>query len=143
MNQSSTAMATHLSKRLLDLHSGWNRMHRNLIATLLFAFISLAAAAQDAAVLTIDTAKQIAKVSPTLYGIMTEEINHSYDGGLYAELVSNRTLQTSFGPNPENWILIQNGYSRAGISIDKTTGPSAALPLSLKLVVKAADAKSS
>ena len=99
--------------------------------------------AQNAATLTINPSHIVGNVSPTLYGIMTEEINHSYDGGLYAELVSNRTLQTSFGPNPENWILIQNGYSRAGISIDKTTGPSAALPLSLKLVVKSADAKSS
>ena len=139
MNQSSTAMATHLSKRLLDLHSGWNRMHRNLIATLLFAFISLAAAAQDAAVLTIDTAKQIAKVSPTLYGIMTEEINYSYDGGLYAELVSNRTFQTNRGLSLEHWTLIQNGDSRANIEIDRTTGPSTALPHSLKLIVDSAE----
>jgi hypothetical protein len=32
-----------------------------------------------------------AKSSPTLYGLMTEEINYSYDGGLYAELIRNRT----------------------------------------------------
>src|SRR5487761_2232572 len=140
MNQSSTAMATHLSKRLLDLHSGWNRMHRNLIATLLFAFISLAAAAQDAAVLTIDTAKQIAKVSPTLYGIMTEEINYSYDGGLYAELVSNRTFQTN-PHSPDNWLTLRDGNARASMQIDKSTGPSAALPSSLKLTVQQADAE--
>jgi hypothetical protein len=30
-----------------------------------------------------------APVSPTLYGLMTEEINCSYDGGLYAELVAS------------------------------------------------------
>ena len=29
-------------------------------------------------------------VSPRLYGLMTEEINHCYDGGLYAELIRNR-----------------------------------------------------
>ena len=40
---------------------------------------------------------------------MTEEINHSYDGGLYAELVSNRTFQINRGPNLENWTLMQNG----------------------------------
>ena len=28
-----------------------------------------------------------------LYGLMTEEINHSYDGGLYAEMVDNRTFR--------------------------------------------------
>src|ERR1035438_6398847 len=72
--------------------------------------------------------------SSTLYGIMTEEINHSYDGGLYAELVSNRTFQTSRGLSLENWTLIQNGNSQATIEIDKTTGPSAAIPHSAKFV---------
>ena len=36
--------------------------------------------------------KPVAKVSPMLYGLMTEEINYSYDGGLYAELIQNRTF---------------------------------------------------
>ncbi len=97
--------------------------------------------AQSATTLTIDTNKIVAKVSPTLYGIMTEEINHSYDGGLYAELVSNRTFQTSRGLSLENWTLIQNGDSQATIEIDKTTGPSAALPHSLKLTVNSANPK--
>ena len=30
------------------------------------------------------------RVSPTLYGLMTEEINFSYEGGLYGELLRNR-----------------------------------------------------
>jgi alpha-N-arabinofuranosidase len=38
---------------------------------------------------------------------MTEEINYSYDGGLYAELVSNRTFQTNRGLSLEHWTLIQ------------------------------------
>ena len=63
-----------------------------LFAPLLFAVTSLAAAAQSTATLTIDTDKPIAKVSPTLYGMMTEEINYSYDGGLYAELVQQPHL---------------------------------------------------
>ena len=40
--------------------------------------------AQEPATLTIETDKPVAKVSPTLYGLMTEEINYSYEGGLYA-----------------------------------------------------------
>ena len=77
-------------------------------------------------------------MSPTLYGIMTEEINYSYDGGLYAELVSNRTFQTNRGPTLENWTLIQNGNSRAAIELDRTTGPSAAIPHSLKFTAESA-----
>ena len=43
--------------------------------------------------LTLDLSKPGANVSPMLYGLMTEEINHSYDGGLYAELIRNRIFK--------------------------------------------------
>jgi alpha-N-arabinofuranosidase len=117
-------------------------MRSFLLASLLSSVMTLGAIAQGTATLTIDVANPVAKVSPTLYGIMTEEINYSYDGGLYAELVSNRTFQTNRGLNLEHWTLIQNGDSRAGIAIDKSTGPSKAIPHSLKFTVTSADAKS-
>ena len=109
------------------------------LTSLLLSLAPLAASAQDRATLTIDTTKPVANVSPTLYGIMTEEINYSYDGGLYAELVSNRTFQTNRGLSLEHWTLIQNGNARANLEIDKTTGPSAAIPHSLKFTVAAAN----
>ncbi|HEX3470659.1 MAG TPA: alpha-L-arabinofuranosidase C-terminal domain-containing protein, partial [Silvibacterium sp.] len=70
---------------------------------------------------------------------MTEEINYSYDGGLYAELLHNRTFRADWG-GPHNWYLVQEGKSHASMQVDKTTGPSAALPNSLKLTVAQADA---
>ena len=57
--------------------------------------------------LTLDLTRPGANVSPMLYGLMTEEINHSYDGGLYAELIRNRI----FKDNPtkaEGWSLVQD-----------------------------------
>ena len=65
------------------------------------------AVAQAPATLTIDTKTVKAKVSPKLYGLMTEEINYSYDGGLYAELVSNRVFMDRFGIT--RWFLHPNG----------------------------------
>jgi alpha-N-arabinofuranosidase len=41
---------------------------------------------------TVDAGHPSGKVSPRLYGLMTEEINHAYDGGLYAELLRNRAF---------------------------------------------------
>lgn len=87
------------------------------------------------ALLRIQVDKPIAKVSPTLYGLMTEEINHAYDGGIYAEMVRNRAFQES----ADYWRLLQDGNARASMRIDKTTGPSAALTSSLKLTVQQAD----
>ena len=90
------------------------------------------------ATLKLDMQAPRAKVSPVLYGLMTEEINFSYDGGLYAEMVRNRTFHD--GRNePAYWYLIQDGTAKASISTDPGNGPSEALPMSLKLDIKSAD----
>lgn len=34
-----------------------------------------------------------ATISPSMYGVFFEEINHAGDGGLYAELVQNRSFE--------------------------------------------------
>jgi alpha-N-arabinofuranosidase len=95
--------------------------------------------AQPAARLTIDATQIVSPVSPTLYGLMTEEINHSYDGGLYAEMVANRSFRTTWeGAIP--WELVRHGDAAATRSIDKASGPSAALPYSMKLSVASASA---
>ncbi|HVW84192.1 MAG TPA: alpha-L-arabinofuranosidase C-terminal domain-containing protein, partial [Bryobacteraceae bacterium] len=75
------------------------------------------------------------------YGLMTEEINYSYDGGLYAELIRNRTFRSDW-TGILNWFLIEKGASAAKVSVDSGTGPSAALTGSAKLEVTKADASS-
>ncbi|MGB7136146.1 MAG: alpha-L-arabinofuranosidase C-terminal domain-containing protein [Acidobacteriaceae bacterium] len=114
----------------------------------LAACILAAAAAQaqtgaqsGPAVLTIHADQEASKVSPTLYGLMTEEINHSYEGGLYAEMVQNATMHSDWTGVPD-WILVEKGNSEAKMELDKTTGPSEALPYSMKLTVTAASAES-
>jgi len=107
------------------------------VAASLLAVVASTALAQQAAILNIDTTKAVHPVSSMLYGLMTEEINHSYDGGLYAQLLSNHTFRTnSFGV--DQWGLVRNGEAKAAAVIDRTTGPSTALPTSLKLSVEQA-----
>jgi alpha-L-arabinofuranosidase len=43
--------------------------------------------------LEIHAEQATAKVSPMFYGLMTEEINFSYEGGLYGELIRNRSFK--------------------------------------------------
>jgi alpha-L-arabinofuranosidase len=106
---------------------------------ILFQLAGSGHAQQKAATLEIQAQKPIAKVSPMLYGLMTEEINYSYDGGLYAELVCNRSLNDSSWM-PAHWTLRQNRAFGASIGFDKSVGPSAALKRSVKLNVSAASA---
>jgi len=96
---------------------------------------------QSPATLNVDVSHAKAAVSPTLYGLMTEEINYSYDGGLYAELVRNRTFRSDWS-GILNWFVIEKGTASAKMSIDPKDGPSTALPNSAKLEVSKADANS-
>ena len=108
-----------------------------------FAMAIIAAAGTavcaQTAQLTIDSSKIVHPVSPMLYGLMTEEINHSYDGGLYAELLSNHTFRGNW-EGVGGWGLVRNGNAKAEASVDKSSGPSAALPTSLKITVTSASA---
>jgi alpha-N-arabinofuranosidase len=87
--------------------------------------------------LTVQVDQPTAKVSPMLYGLMTEEINFSYDGGLYAELVRDRAIGQGWRALT-HWTQVARGNSVVEISPDEHTGPSAALPRSLKVSVTAA-----
>jgi alpha-L-arabinofuranosidase len=96
---------------------------------------------QSATSLTIELKHLKTPVSPTLYGLMTEEINYSYDGGLYAELIRNRTFRSDWS-GILNWFLIEKGTASAKVSVDSKDGPSAALQNSVRLEVLKADAGS-
>jgi alpha-N-arabinofuranosidase len=76
----------------------------------------------------VEVSRPKAAVSPTLYGLMTEEINYSYDGGLYAELVRNRTFRSDWS-GILNWFLIEKGTASAKVSVDTKEGPSTGAPL--------------
>ena len=54
---------------------------------------ALTATIATAQTLTVDLNKRGADVSPTMYGIFFEEINHAGDGGLYAEMLQNRGFE--------------------------------------------------
>lgn len=56
-------------------------------------------------------------ISDTLYGIFLEDINHALDGGLYAELVKNRSFEyggIAGNHNKHGW----GSYDETGVSLD-------------------------
>jgi len=113
---------------------------KGMALTLTVAVAFIQAGAQSSAKLTIHSDRPVSKVSPTLYGLMTEEINYSYDGGLYAEMVRNRTVESDWS-GILHWILLENGSAQAKIGVDKGTGPSKALDHSLRIDVVKANAE--
>src|ERR1700689_3074027 len=91
--------------------------------------------------LVVDAAHPGAKISPMLYGLMTEEINHSYDGGLYGELIRNRVFKDS-AQSPASWSVVQADGAAATIALDNAAPLNSQLPTSLRLdVTSAAEGK--
>ena len=102
-------------------------------------------------VISLDIAKANKNVSPMLYGLMTEEINHSYDGGLYAELIRNRIFKDS-KTEPEGWSLVKDSPStEADIKLigaeenvpndERRNGINGAMQACLRLTVEKADGR--
>ncbi|MHB8523448.1 MAG: alpha-L-arabinofuranosidase C-terminal domain-containing protein [Limisphaerales bacterium] len=56
------------------------------------------------------------RISPTLYGIFFEEINCAGDGGLYAEMVRNRSFEDS--DKPDHWSLVTTGAAKGELAVD-------------------------
>lgn len=84
------------------------------------------------ATLDVDVNRPGVAIPPKLFGMMTEEINHAYDGGLFAELIQNRTFQDPgrvVGGAPIHWSVVGAGE----VSIDLTGPVNSALPVSLRL----------
>jgi alpha-N-arabinofuranosidase len=88
--------------------------------------------ADEPATLEVEVGKPGVAIPAGFFGLMTEEINHSYDGGLFAELIQNRTFQDP-GPRrngaPIHWAAVGSGKA----TTDETDPVSSALPVSLRL----------
>lgn len=108
--------------------------------TLVALFATTALLRATPATLTLDVAHPSGHASPTFYGLMTEEINHSYDGGLYAELIRNRAFLDD-AKAPADWSVVQQGDAAASIKVDASQPLNREIPVSLRLdVTKASDA---
>ena len=106
-------------------------MNKHVITSLLFLALSPALEAQtikDAkAKITVEVNKPGHRIPSTLFGAFFEDINHSSDGGLYPELIRNRSFEDS--DTLQNWKFInQNGTSKATIiNVDAIYQPTGGL----------------
>lgn len=122
-------------------------------------------ASAASATIEIDAAQAGPKVDPRFYGIFLEEINHGVDGGLYAELISNRAFEDAAPPEGfrlkngrwvdgqgpsgmgydagfehttnslPHWTLLQEGDGRGSMRLDMAQPLNVATPRSLRLQV--------
>ncbi len=135
------ATVFQIVKRYAQHYDGEVMKKSAFVAGFLAAFVLSCSLAAQAPSLTIQVDHPTAKVSPMLYGLMTEEINYSYDGGIYGELVRDRVIGRGFG-SLAHWPMVARGNSMVNVSSDETTGPSETISRSLRVTVSKASAAS-
>ncbi len=98
------------------------------------------AALAGANALSIDATDIRATTRRTTYGLLLEDISHSVEGGIYAELVRNRTFKESYQPGSgpgagtvPYWSLVTGGGATGTLAVDQTTPLNDAIDRSLKV----------
>ncbi len=112
-----------------------------LLTTLALTFtLSSAAFAAAPRTLTVDLAAPAKPISPELFGIFFEDLNYAADGGLYAELIQNRsfeyspTEQAKWGPF-SFWDLVKTGEGEGHLGLGNSRPVHANNPHYLILTV--------
>ena len=81
------------------------KLHRTLAAALTLV-AGIALNAQNPHHMVVQANKIGAEIQPTMYGLFFEDINYGADGGLYAELIKNRSFE--FPQNLMGWNMYGN-----------------------------------
>ncbi len=113
---------TNRARPLLRRAAGKFRLPAFLALGGLLSSAAVPAFADFRAELRIEINKPAVELSPHLYGLFFEDINYGADGGLYAELVQNRSFEYFPRDNPEHtplfvWEKIEREGARATLSV--------------------------
>lgn len=100
-----------------------------LACVILLAGASVSHAYEGAAgkaTITVDVGATGVPISPDLYGIFFEDINHAADSGIYAELIRNRSFEDTVVPDRctelDNKFVTPNGWETNFPNRDKMPG---------------------
>ncbi|XP_037045292.1 probable alpha-L-arabinofuranosidase A [Bradysia coprophila] len=96
-----------------------------------YIFISIA----YSATINVHLDQPAHEISPELFGIFVEEINHGLDGGLHAELIKNRALNPKGWDNLEGYDVVSSGNAQGTITISYDNPLNDVLTTSLRLQV--------
>jgi len=131
----------------------------NIVCWVCLVGLNAAASELPAPTITVDADAAQRTVTPEMYGIFFEEINHAGDGGLYAEMIRNRDMEATNIPEdwtvegdqlvtPEGWrtrvwfedelpgwTLLARGDVEGSMELDDTQPLNERNPHSLKLTV--------
>ncbi|MFY7838877.1 MAG: alpha-L-arabinofuranosidase, partial [Lacibacter sp.] len=89
------------------------------------------AAAQDKKTFVVKANTPVAEVQSTMWGVFFEDINLGADGGIYAELIKNRSFE--FARPLMGWKVDQRPYTEGAVTVQNRQGNNAANPRFLRV----------
>lgn len=107
-------------------------MNKHFILASAFALSSLLSTeAQAQKTITIKADKPVADMSPIMYGVFFEDINLGADGGIYAEMIKNRSFE--FFKPLMGWKAEQDPFIEGSITVENRGGQNLANPRFLRI----------
>src|SRR5664279_1879812 len=101
------------------LSSKMNTMRKYLkfsfLLTVMVFLLSTASPGQQVEEISVLAGKPTAVVQPTMWGVFFEDINFAADGGLYAELVKNRSFE--FAAPMMGWKIQQQNVANGTVLV--------------------------
>jgi alpha-L-arabinofuranosidase len=96
---------------------------QSIILAAIILAASLTAVGAQTTTVTVETAAPGKAISPDLFGIFFEDLSCAADGGLYTELVQNRSFEYSAADRPEwnaltSWELVQREGGQGMVVVD-------------------------
>src|SRR3974377_2161629 len=111
-------------------------MKTKLFLLLGATLVAGAVVAAEPVTLTVQVDKPGAKINPAMWGIFFEDINFGADGGLYAELVKNRSFE--FPTAMMGWSQIQRSGAVGSLAVLDQKPLNSSNPHYLRVKVDAA-----
>jgi alpha-N-arabinofuranosidase len=110
-----------------------------LFMLLLVLLSAYAPIAQGQTTLTVTTDKPVTPIQPTMWGIFFEDINFGADGGLYAELIKNRSFE--FSTPLMGWKDLKQEGSQGTVLIENRAAKNEHNPRYARITVSAASGR--
>src|SRR3954465_3262759 len=101
-------------------------IHRLVLTLLIACLLQGAITAQSNRLITVKADEPYAEIQPTMWGIFFEDINLGADGGIYAELVKNRSFE--FSKPLTGWAVEQKPFNEGAVTILNRQGQNVANP---------------
>jgi len=111
--------------------------HLNGLLIIAFLLLCFSARTQQKSEIIIKADQIVAQVQPTMWGIFFEDINFGADGGIYAELIKNRSFE--FSMPLMGWTVKKNYFNEGAVLVLNRQDLNTANPRFVRITKDKAD----